>query len=224
MELLELKETLSLLMSACRLKFESAVDHFGKQQTYAFRCVQSEYAMRYSEPFLEGCLKNSQRNGDVYWERYFDKHLLEERGHHSWAKSDLELINSIATHSWTVSLELKQLISWQWERIKAGEVLSQVGYCICVESYQGSRQYWEEYCRDSGLPRECFKNVLNHSVIDLEHAAELWEIYRLLDRRERTKVADSAIATAVSQLEMFRSLSANIASVFSAQKTNSASP
>ncbi len=202
----KLQGVLDKLMLACKLKFDKAESLIGASQAYAYRCVQAEYSMRFSEVFLARCFELAKADNQPFWASYFERHLEEEAGHHAWAQSDLAIVNECIAHNWEVSEHTKKAIDKQLKYIDDGEFFPQLGYCICVESYQGERSYWEELCTRTEVPVSGFKNALRHCVIDQQHSAELWEVYEQIPTRSLEIVATSAISTAVFQLAAFSSL------------------
>lgn len=190
-------------MAACTVKFQGIVDKFGHRYAYAFRCVQCEYSMRYSEKFLEGCYSICRDNGNRFWQSYFEKHLEEERGHHAWAASDLKKVQELVGCVPQVSDEIKELLAYQEKQISEGNFFPQIGYCISVEGYQGSARNWKSFAASAKIPTSAFKNAIRHSVIDREHISELWSLFELCSNEEKAVISESARFTAIQQ---FRSM------------------
>lgn len=199
-----LKAEIDTIMAACTIKFFGMVDIVGHRGAYAFRCVQCEYSMRYSEQFLGDCYRLCRESGQKFWQEYFEKHLEEEKGHHAWALNDLEQVRDIVGALPVVSDEIKALLLHQRSKIDGGEFLPQVGYCISVEGYQGNKRTWKSFAESASLPISAFKNATRHAVIDREHIRELWQIYDRCSKREQDVVGASARFTAIQQ---YRSIS-----------------
>lgn len=200
MLLFKFNPTLLILIYSCQAAFDEVIKKFGYNRAYAFRCVQCEYSMRFSENFLLKAAENAENHRDEFWLQYFNKHFHEEKGHHDWAVGDLNLVQKQIGSLPRTSNEVVELMEFQSKKLSDGEFLPQFGYCLAVECFQGSKKYWENFLKHCDYPRRAFTNCLNHSVIDVGHRDEIIDIYSGLSEQKKILVDQSAIHSAHLQL------------------------
>lgn len=108
-------------------------------------------------------------------ERYYLKHIDEEKDHDEWLLTDLQTIGVERDRvlSKRPIQAIAELVGSQYYWIEHWHPVTLLGYISVMEGFPPSIQYIENLIVKTGLCREAFSTMIKHSVLDLKHREDL---------------------------------------------------
>jgi hypothetical protein len=131
--------------------------------------------------------------------QYLDRHIPEELHHDEWFLEDLEALGvpREQTTSRIPPPTVAAMVGSQYYWALHHHPVALLGYLAVLEGYPASATQFEAIIARTGLPRQAFRTLLEHSDLDRDHRDEL---YQTLDTLPLTPqqvalIAVSAFAT-----------------------------
>jgi hypothetical protein len=135
--------------------------------------------IRASVPLMEEALACSRAMPDdplsPYLQRYFERHIPEERHHDDWVLDDLEVLGlgrrEVLARRPTPAVAAMVGTQYYWMRHYHPVAL--LGYIAILEGYPPTLEGLQELVTLSGLPRGAFRTLEKHIRIDPQHCRDL---------------------------------------------------
>ena len=133
---------------------------------------------------------------------YFDAHIPEEKGHDDWLLEDLELLGRPRHEvlAGVPSVHVAAAVGAQYYWIRHHHPVALLGYIAVLEGNPPTLSGVLDWIGRTGLPKEAFRTLEHHAVIDPTHNQELDNLLDSLPLSESqfTCVCLSGMATAAS--------------------------
>jgi pyrroloquinoline quinone (PQQ) biosynthesis protein C len=133
---------------------------------------------------------------------YLEEHVVEETGHDEWVLEDLERlgIERATVLARVPSPTIARLIGAQYYWALHYHPAAVLGHLLVTEGYPTPPGLIEELIDRTGLPREAFRTVVDHSELDPEHGDEL---DRLIDELPLSREQEEVVTlSAMSSVEL----------------------
>lgn len=175
--------------------------------------------VRATVPMMEAALERSRRLAPAdpvaaAMVPYLEKHIPEEM-HDHWPLEDLEVLGRDRA---TVLQRLPPpavaaMIGAQYYWIQHTHPVALFAYMELAEGYPPSSEQVDALIAATGYPREAFRSLARHAVLDIEHGQELHDV---LDRlpltpAQQTLIGLNAMETVQLSCRVFRELLARAA-------------
>lgn len=117
---------------------------------------------------------------------YMHQHIPEETGHHLWCLSDLKNlgVNEETVRKRIPCSAVSALIGSQYHLIKHVHPIAFMGYIAALETNPPTPEYVNELMKKSNLGKECFSNLLHHSIADIAHKDDIINVVNSLSINE----------------------------------------
>lgn len=134
--------------------------------------------IRSSVPLMRSAYNESLRYDDHISQdlsKYYAKHVIEEMNHDKWIIEDLNLIgvNSKIFNSIMPSVKVAELVGSQYYWIYHWHPLCLLGYIAVLEGHPPTKEYIDNLEHATDFPRDAFRTISKHSVLDLDHKQDL---------------------------------------------------
>lgn len=157
------------------------------------RALVSAYTiMRASVPLMERARDKARecaRDSDVCEAlvAYFDRHVVEERGHEEWLLDDLEALGFARDDvvGCLPSPTSAALVGAQYYWIDHVHPIALLGHIAVMECDPPSEQDIEKAIEHSGLSKDAFTNLVRHARLDPHHRDEFCAAIDAMEMSER---------------------------------------
>jgi hypothetical protein len=137
---------------------------------------------------------------------YLSRHIREEYGHDAWVLEDYEAAGGDPAEilTMTVGGAVAAVVGSQYYWIRHVHPIALLGHIAVLEGYPPAVDIAGRLAARSGLPREAFRSLERHAVLDQRHRDEA---YRLIDTlplqaQHETLIGVSALSTAAGVREV----------------------
>ncbi|HEX2642768.1 MAG TPA: iron-containing redox enzyme family protein [Thermoanaerobaculia bacterium] len=106
---------------------------------------------------------------------FLTRFAAEERGHDEWLLQDLEVLG-ISRREVLARIppaRIASVVGAHYYWIAHHHPAAILGYCFVTETGSPPTAEVEDLIRRTGYPREAFRSLLRHAVIDLKHGADM---------------------------------------------------
>ncbi|MDC0670579.1 iron-containing redox enzyme family protein [Nannocystis radixulma] len=145
---------------------------------------------------------------------YLERHVKEEAGHDEWLLEDLAATGSDPTVPLRQipSPRIASLVGAQYYWLQHHHPIALLGHIAAIESYPPPPGFAERLRERTGYPRDAFRAIARHEVLDIRHRRDLYETIDALPLRpEHEKVVGlSALHTLQAGIEVLAELHENI--------------
>jgi hypothetical protein len=99
----------------------------------------------------------------------------EERGHDEWLLQDLEALGVPRREvlARVPPARIASVVGAHYYWIAHHHPAAVLGYCFVTETGAPPREGVEDLIRRTGYPREAFRSLLRHAVLDIKHGADM---------------------------------------------------
>jgi pyruvate-formate lyase-activating enzyme len=193
-----------LLLGALRPRIEEFWASPDPARSYADYLVMLHQVVRASVPLMEHALERARSlQGDPVAAAlipYLEHHIPEERGHDRWLIEDLTEIDPalVLETERMPSPAVAEMIGAQYYWLEHHHPSTVLGYIQFAEGNPPTEAGIERLRGLTGLPRQAFRTVRRHAVIDQRHRADLFAFIDSLALTEQQVAALSTAATHAS--------------------------
>jgi hypothetical protein len=165
----------ALWAGGCRLR-----EHPRVADLYPSLLVRSHCLARATVPLVETAIARleTMRGQDPLAGElipFLTHFAAEERGHDEWLLQDLEALGVPRREvlARVPPARIASVVGAQYYWIAHHHPVAVLGYCFVTETGAPPRQEVEDLIRRTGYPREAFRSLLRHAVLDIKHGAEV---------------------------------------------------
>jgi hypothetical protein len=198
-----IRARIELLIPALVRAGDRLIDHPRVRELYPEYLFTSHSVIRASVPLMETALAEAREAAaddsvSALLAPYLEEHIEEERDHDEWLLDDLEVLGSDRREilARPPSPTVAALVGAQYYWIFHYHPVTLLGYVSLLEGYPPSSELIQRLIDATGYPREAFRTMIAHAVLDPGHRDELNE---LLDSLPLTP--EQSVALGVSAIQ-----------------------
>lgn len=139
--------------------------------------------VRSAVPLMQGAIEQARARGPadkvaVGLACYFARHMKEESGHDIWLLEDFEATGGdpVEFLKRIPSPRVATLVGAQYYWLRHHHPVSLLGHITAIESYHPPAGFANRLCDLTGYPKEAFRAIARHEVLDIHHKRELYKV------------------------------------------------
>lgn len=180
------------------------------RQTYLHYLAEAYHHVKHTVPLMR--LARERLPADQAWLRQaLDDYIAEETGHEEWILDDIAAAggDAAAVRRGTPRAATEAMVAYAYDYVGRVNPVGFFGMVFVLEgtSTQLATLGAEALMRALDLPRSCFRYLLSHGAVDLDHIRFLQSLVdRIEDAADQAAVIHMAKTIFVLFAEMFRSI------------------